>query len=63
MDDVNDVIYFVIGNLFVMMSGLKLFNLVELLGSNKMIEFLILVICKLDLVIVDVLLILLVIDL
>ncbi|MGA3439504.1 CpsD/CapB family tyrosine-protein kinase [Lactiplantibacillus plantarum] len=53
MDNVNDAIHPVIGNLFVMTSGPKPPNPAELLGSNKMTEFLTSATRKLDLVIVD----------
>ena len=53
MDNVNDAIHPVIGNLFVTTSGPKPPNPAELLGSNKMTEFLTSATRKLDLVIVD----------
>lgn len=53
IDDVNDAIHPVIGNLFVMTSGPKPPNPAELLGSQKMTEFLTSATRKLDLVIVD----------
>lgn len=53
MDNVNDAIHPVIGNLYVMPSGPKPPNPAELLGSNKMTEFLTSATRNLDLVIVD----------